>query len=78
MLDLYIFFVSVSNINQQYISYTPKQRLRNMHIEYFGYDVNTFGKQGKNIQKVKRPMGVLFHYSYGAKQADKTILTSED
>ncbi len=66
----------LENINQDYISITPKQRLRNMRIEFFKYNVfdNNENKLGTLLRE---PIGVLFYYSYGKNQAEITILTED-
>ncbi|OOB79879.1 MAG: hypothetical protein BEN18_02545 [Epulopiscium sp. Nuni2H_MBin001] len=57
-------------IDKQYITYEPKQRLRNIRIEYFKYNV-------KKFNLLDKPRATLFHYKYGANQADVTILMEE-
>ncbi len=58
----------LASINKKYVDVEPKQRLRNMRIEYFKYHM---------YSGCLKPCAALFVYNYGKNHAEVTILSSK-
>ncbi|OON96160.1 MAG: hypothetical protein ATN36_06310 [Epulopiscium sp. Nele67-Bin005] len=56
----------LNSFDTKFVDYTPNQRIRNLHVEHFSYNVKQFGIMEHVPIKVHQ--AVLFDYSYENKQ----------